>query len=77
MRLRVDENDGVRCHFWVVGLQEIFDRSVEVLRGRFFDDDHLGRRRRLRLGNLERLERRLQRRRWEFKVERRARVWWR
>ena len=77
MSRRVDKKDGVRCHFWVVGLQVIFDRGVEVFRGRFFDDDHLGRRRRLRLGNLERLERRLQRRRREFEVERRARVWWR
>ena len=57
MSRRVDQNHGVRCHFRVVGLQIILDGDVEVFRWRFVDDDHLGRRRRLRLGNLERLER--------------------
>ena len=69
MSRRVDKKDGVRCHFWVVGLQEILDRGVEVLCGRFFYNDHLGRRLRMRLGNLERLERRFQRRRLEFEVK--------
>ena len=69
MRLRVDEDDGVRCHFRVVGLQVILDGGVEVLCGRFFYHDHLGRRLRMRLGNLERLEGRFQRRRLEFEVK--------
>ena len=67
---RVHQNDGVGSDFGVVGLQEVLDRRVEILFWRRFNDDHLGRRRRLRLGNLERLERCLQRRRREFEVDR-------
>ena len=69
MRLRVDEDDGVRRHFRVVRLQIILDCLVEVLCGCFFHHDHLGRRLRVRLGNLERLERRSQRRRLELEVK--------
>ena len=77
MGRRVHQDDGVGSDFGVVGLQVVFDRGVEVLRGRFFDDDHLGRRRRLRLGNLERLEERSWRRRLELEVKARSWVWWR
>ena len=70
MGRRVDQDYGVGSDFGVVGLQVVLDGSVEILCGRCFNDDHLGRRRRLRLGNLERLERCLQRRRREFEVDR-------
>ena len=69
MRLRVDEDDGVRCHFRVVRLQVILDRLVEVFCGCFFDHDRLGRRLRMRLGKLERFEECSWRRRLELEVK--------
>ena len=69
MRLRVDEDDGVRRHFRVVRLQIVLDGRVEVLCGRFFHHDHLGRQLRVRLGNLERLEGCSQRRRLKLEVK--------
>ena len=56
MGLGVHQNDGVRRHFRIVCLQEIFDGVVEFFRGRLFHYDRLGRRLRVRLGNLERVE---------------------
>ena len=56
MSLGVDQDDGVRRYFRVVRLQEILDGVVEFFRGRFFHYDRLGRRLRVRLGNLERVE---------------------
>ena len=68
MRLGVDQDHGVRCHFRVVCLQVVLDRLVEVFRGCLFDYDRLGRRLRMRLGQLERLEERSWRRRLELEV---------
>ena len=65
----VHQHDGVGSDFGVVGLQEVLDRRVEILFWRRLNDDYLGRRRRLRLGNLKWLERCLQRRRRELEVD--------
>ena len=69
MSLGVDQNDGVRRYFRVVRLQEILDGVVEVLCGRFLHHDRLGRRLRVRLGNLERVEEYGNRRRLELEVK--------
>ena len=45
----VDENDGVRCHLWVVRLYPIFDGRVEIVCRRLFYKDRLRQRLRLRM----------------------------
>ena len=57
----VDQDDGVRRHFWLV-FDEEFESRVEVVRGRLFYDDRLGQRLRKRLRKMERRWRQLERR---------------
>ena len=45
----VDNHDVVGCDFWAVPLDPVFIRLVEVVLRRFFDNDRLGKRRRLQL----------------------------
>ena len=68
MGLGVHENDGVRRHFRIVRFDKVFDGLVEVFGGRLLHHDRLGRRIRVRLGNLERVEESGHRRSLELEV---------
>ena len=68
MSLSIHQNDGVRRYLWIFCFEVVLNGVVEVLRGRLFHNDRLGQRLRVRLGQLERREKRFRRRRLELEV---------
>ena len=68
MSLSVHKHNGVQRYLQVFRFQVILDGVVEVFRRRLFHHDRLGQRLRLRLGQLERCEKRFWRRRLKFEV---------
>ena len=77
MGLGVHENDGVRCHLWVVRLYPVLDRRVEIVRWCLFYENRLRQRLRMRGRKLERREEGFWRWRLELEVEGVSWIWWR